>query len=347
LLPLFTDLLRDFITRRLIAPRDHVFLGPPDRTFVGALPSPGVSVNVYLADLRENRKLRTNERRRQPLTNGSVREDPYPAWVDAHYLISAWDPSKDASVAALNEQAALRDVSAALLNGDPLTPAEVYADPTDAELAALLTAFGMANRAALLRFFATQIAPWPMDFRLPGLPYQVLPPEGFPNLSDFWTTMGQGSVWRAVVYLVASVPVPLAQGPEFALVTTMSTVTGQTDDAASCHLVPGTGHPWHQIGGRVFRQDGANPPVLVAGARVLLQLPQPPPRVTVSVQEDRTDDSGRYQFVFAGEAPANPLAPFTTPYQVVVRYPGLQADPQPVDLNPTSPFAHDIVLRPV
>jgi hypothetical protein len=175
MLPLFTDLLRDFIARRLIVPRDRVFLGPPDRTFVGGLPSPGVSVNVYLADLRENRKLRTNERFRQPLANGSVREDPYPAWVDAHYLISAWDTAKVPSIAALSEQRVLRDISAALLAGDPFTPDKVYAPPDDADLAALLLAFAVADRPALLRFFDTQVTPWrKTEFLLPGLPYQVL-----------------------------------------------------------------------------------------------------------------------------------------------------------------------------
>jgi hypothetical protein len=351
LLPLFTDLLRDFITRRLIVPRERVFLGPPDRTFVGGLPSPGVSVNVYLADLRENRQLRTNERLRTPLANGAVREDPYPAWVDAHYLISAWDTAKVPNVATLSEQRVLSAVSAALLGGDPLTPADVYGMPADPEVPALLIAFGFPNLSALLSFLDTQIAPWPREFRVPGLPYQVLPPEGFPKYSEFWTTMGQGSVWRAVVWLVASVPLQLAQGLEFPAVTTMTTVTGQTEDALRGQLIPGTGHPWHQIGGRVFRPDPPGPLAPAVGARVLLQLPGDdaavPPRPAVSVQETRTDDQGRYQFMFAGLPPADGLAPFTTPYQVVVRYPGLQADPQPVDLNPRSPLAHDIVLGPV
>jgi hypothetical protein len=310
-----------------------------------------VSVNIYLADLRENRQLRTNERLRTPLANGAVREDPYPAWVDAHYLISAWETAKVPNVAALSEQRVLSAVSAALLGGDPLTPADVYAAPRDPEVPGLLAGFGFQNLAALLTFFETQIAPWPTEFQVPGLPFQVLPPEGFPKYSEFWTTMGQGSVWRAVVWLVASVPLQLPPGPEFPAVTTMTTVTGQTDDAPRQRLIPGTGHPWHQIGGRVFRPDPPRPLAPAAGARVLLQLPADPaavpPRPALSVQETRTDRLGRYQFVFAGLPPADALAPFTTPYQVVVRYPGLQADPQPVDLNPRTPFAHDIVLRPV
>jgi hypothetical protein len=129
-------------------------------------------------------------------------------------------------------------------------------------------------------------------------------------MSEFWTTMGQGSVWRPVVYLVASVPVQVGPGLEFDLVTTLTTMTGQTDDATRRRLVPGTEHPWHQIGGHVFRQDAAGPLAPVALARVLLQLPGDdaavPPRPAVSVQETRTDDRGRYQFVFAGPAPPGP-----------------------------------------
>jgi hypothetical protein len=352
-IPLFTDLLADFLVRRKVAKKAGVFLGPPDQAFVAALPAEPVCLNVYLADLRENRKLRSNERSRtRLLNNGTVREDPYPAWVDAHYLISAWDTIQDASASARNQQVALNAVSAALLTGDPFTPNTVYAPPGPDELADLLSYFGVANEAALLRLFATRLGPWPTEFQIPGLPYEVLPPSGFPNLSDFWTTMGQGSPWKPVVYLVASIPILLIQGPEYPEVTTLSTLTGQTDDAPARRLVPGTEHVWHQIGGRVLRFDG--PPLdyqTVAGARVILQAPGRNPDGTpgpmLPVQDDRTDDDGRYQFVFAGETAANRLAPFTTRYQVVARYPGLQGDPLDVDLNPTTPFAHDIVLRPV
>jgi hypothetical protein len=67
----------------------------------------------------------------------------------------------------------------------------------------------------------------------------------------------------------------------------------------------------------------------------------------VAVQETRTNDAGRYVLTFASEAPGYPHAPFATPYRVVARYAGLQGDPLAIDLNPTTLFAHDIVLRPV
>ncbi|TWW08651.1 hypothetical protein E3A20_22180, partial [Planctomyces bekefii] len=151
MLPLFTKLLKDFLVRQTIAPADRVTLGPPDRAFVGALPQ-GQTVSIYLADIRENRKLRSNERAREPFKAGSdktVIESLYPAWVDAHYIITAWDTSIDQSIRALKEHQLLADVSQSLLVGDPFTPREVYPDPTDAQLASVETERAAARGVAL------------------------------------------------------------------------------------------------------------------------------------------------------------------------------------------------------
>jgi hypothetical protein len=295
--------------------------------------------------------LRTNElARRRIIDSGSVREDPYPAWVDAHYLISAWDPTQDTSSAAINEQKVLASVSSVLLSGDPFTPEKVYAPAEASEVGNLIAAFGVANAAALQRVLDTALGQWPTEFRVPGLPYEVLPPTGFPNLSDFWTTMGQGSAWKAVVYLVANVPILLDKGQEFPEVTTISTVTGQTADGQARRLVTGTEHVWHQIGGRVLRFEA--PPAAMTPlplARVILQAPGRNTDGTAGpmapIQDDRSDGEGRFRFVFAGEDLSNRIAPFTTKYQLVARVPGLIGKPLDVDLNPTSRFAHDIVLR--
>lgn len=380
MLALFTELLRDFLVRRGVVPRDRVFLGPPDRAFVAALPSPGVSLNVYLADIRENRRLRTNERFRVTTPSGNVREDPYPAWVDAHYLITAWDTSKDLGLAAIAEQETLAAVSAALLAGDPFTPNTVYADPTDEEVAAfvaLLTspvvaaligapaAFGGAAgaRATLTRTARDHLGRWPEEFRQPGLPYEVLPPDGFPKLSEFWTTMGQGSAWKPVVYLVASVPVQLPAGPEFPIVTGVHTATGQTGDASANRLADGTAHPWHQIGGTVYRLILVllDPLVPVPGVRLVLQLPADPPRPAIPLQEERTDEHGRFRLVFAGvgrarrpdpndpasaaDLRADPLAGFHTEYELVVRSPEFPDTPHPVTVDPQHPLPYDLILR--
>lgn len=384
MLPLFTKLLKDCLVRQNIVPVDRVTLGPPDRAFVGALP-PGQTVSIYLADIRENRKLRSNERTREGFKAGSdktVRESLYPAWVDAHYLITTWDTSINQSIRALKEQQLLADISASLLAGDPFTPREVYPDPTDAQLVSVETARAAARAAAVAagatldeivkagdeaadaerkRITDIVLAPlnvWPEEFRLPGLPYQVLPPEGFPKLSEFWTTMGAGSVWKPIVYLVAAIPVELKPRFEFPRVTTLKTTTGQTSSAPDRELIRGTEREWFQIGGFVSRQarnpDGSlrfNPdhsPVIESAVKraktILLAVPPAsvPQAPSLPLQETRTDDDGRYQFLFGG-----PLSGDQSRFQVVVQASGLKADPLDVVLSPAEPFPHDVVMQSV
>jgi len=71
---------------------------PPDEDWRALVPgitdaagNPGNSLNVYLVDLRENRKLRTNERERM-VQGTDIFEVPPARRVDCHYLISAWSP---------------------------------------------------------------------------------------------------------------------------------------------------------------------------------------------------------------------------------------------------------------
>ena len=51
-----------------------------------------LALNVYLIDLREDRKLRMNDRVRT-VQNGTVSETPASIKMDCHYLISAWSPA--------------------------------------------------------------------------------------------------------------------------------------------------------------------------------------------------------------------------------------------------------------
>ncbi len=334
----FGELLRTFLTQQGVAPADRIFLDPPDPDFVrkvqGLAGRP--ALDVYLADLRENRKLRSNERLRTPSANGArVVETLSPSWVDAHYLMSAWDPSKNPNdpQKQLREHGVLAAASAALLEGDPFTPSEVYAaDPT-------------------------RLLQWPEEFRSSGLPYQVLPPEGFHRLSDFWTSMGQGIVWRPVVYLVASVPVVVPGSRDYPLVTTLGTTVGQTADAPAGRLVEGTEHPWFQIGGRVIRrvlgraQDPNDATVFTdfveehpaVAARVLLTT-----RDDQALQSARTDSQGRFQFVFAPlPLPrAGPDAPqlYENRYRLRVRHNGLPDAPQDI-VVPSPTGSYDLVFE--
>ena len=279
-----------------------------------------------------------------------------------------------ASGSALMSMVGVRVASSELsaVFGDPFTPREVYPDPTDAQLATeavVRDAARAAARAAGLndsqvaaagdaaadqerqRITDLVLAPllaWPREFWLPGLPYQVLPPDGFPKLSEFWTTMGTGSVWKPLVYLVAAVPVALRSRFEFPLVTSMTTTIGQTADAHGRRLTPGTEREWYQIGGFVSRLEGPlkSP---VTGAKVVLQLsgdttvvPEVDP---IPLQETRADDEGKYQFLFAGPLRTTDHDGRRRDYQVVVRSTGLGDAEMTVKFDPLTPFPHDGVMR--
>jgi hypothetical protein len=282
----FGELLRTFLSRQGIVAAMAVFFDAPNAEFVRRLPAKRQALDIYLVDLRENRKLRSSERTRTYSRNGhGVVEGRAPEWVDAHYLITAWDPSRDPTDAdrTLREHQLLRRVSAALLAGEPLTPASVYA-PDPVPTPESPTSPG-----------------WPEDFHNTELPLQVLPPEGFLKLSDFWTSMGLGPsvLWKPVVYLVATVPLPLPAYPEQPVVTTLLSVLGQTADAAGQTLVPKTAHLWAQIGGMVrerYRDPRTGRPAIrpVKDARIRLEA------VTgTALQATRSDDQGRFQFLWA------------------------------------------------
>ena len=75
-------------------------------------------------DLRENRKLRTNERERT-YVGSDVYETPPPRRVDCHYLISAWSPVlvTPGIDPTFDEHALLAEVARVLGQRDVLDPA--------------------------------------------------------------------------------------------------------------------------------------------------------------------------------------------------------------------------------
>src|SRR5262245_48655344 len=90
------NLLRHLFLAQLvdITSEDQVGFQPPDEDWRGHVTNlQHNALNVYLVDLRENRKLRSNERARA-VQNGMVSETPAPRRVDCHYLITAWSPAE-------------------------------------------------------------------------------------------------------------------------------------------------------------------------------------------------------------------------------------------------------------
>ena len=91
--------------------KDQVKFEPPDDTWRGSLTED--TLNVYLVDMRENRKLRSNERSREN-HNGVVIEEPAPARMDCHYLISAFSTAEPQLEPTLDEHTLLYAVAAVL-----------------------------------------------------------------------------------------------------------------------------------------------------------------------------------------------------------------------------------------
>ncbi len=241
----------------------QVRFDPPDdlwRAYVGSTLN-REAFNVYLVDQRENRKLRSNERVRE-IQNGLVTEEPAPARVDCHYLISAWVPPPPAISLALeptiDEHRLLYEAEAVLFRSAPLNPSRVY--PTGS---AALNAWGAFQKA--------------------DLPTVVAPVEGFPKLAEFWGTMGTGHRWKPGVYLVVTVPVALESEVAGPMVTTRITEYRQWNGG-------GPGEVFIQIGGHVLNA-GVTPPVPVPGAWVRLET-----SAGDALQTTHTDDLGRFTF---------------------------------------------------
>jgi hypothetical protein len=228
---------------------------------------------VYLVDLRENRKLRSNERVPTVL-NGEVTVEPAPARVDCHYLITAWSPV--APVAGvepeLDEHLLLYQVIALLMGSSWLNPSRTYAAGSP------------------------RLNAWPVPFRDGELPTAVLPVEGFIKLSEFWTTMGQNSPWRPAVYLVVTVPVALLREIQGPPVTTTISDHRIWDPGT----FPASGDIIMQIGGHVWNPATLLPngaPTPYAAAWVQLE-----DLAGTILQQARTDDEGR--FIFPRIAPS-------------------------------------------
>jgi hypothetical protein len=298
MIDLFDNLLRQLLIEQIAELTDEIQVRfqPPNadwRTFISNLTvggQPANALNIYLAELRENRKLRSNERIRT-VANGVVSEEPAPARLDCHYLISAWSPAlvSPAVEPTLDEHALLSQVTAVLFRHAPFNPSRVYP----------------AGSAALNA--------WPEPFRNVELPAMVLPVEGFNKLAEFWSGMGQGAVWKPAIYLVVTLPVVLLTEIAGPMVTTRITehrISGR----------PETAEVWIQIGGHVL--DATHPlptgaPSPVASAWVEIQNP-----AGERLQLTQTNEAGRFTFgdLRAGSyllrAQALGLAPITRPVDV-------------------------------
>jgi len=236
---------------------------PPDdkwRTYVSNLATGGKVVNalnVYLADLKENRILRSTERVRD-FQNGIFSETAAPRRVDCHYLISAWSsatanlPTVEPTV---DEHALLYKTVASLMDAEPFIPSQIY------------------GAAGLPAGFPTIIA----DAQLPSI---ILPVEGFPKLAEFWGAT-RTVHWKPAVYLIVTLPVVLPPKIAGPIVTTRITEYEVNDNAQTAEV-------WIQIGGTVLAAATGQ---ALANAWVMLE-----DSVGNPLQTTTTDADGHFTF---------------------------------------------------
>jgi len=260
----YLDLLLHRLLRNRVAALAtdaQVRFQPPDdawRTFVATLN--GVALNVYLTDLRENRRLRDNTRTRTT-TGFDVFETPPPRRVDCHYLLSAWSPASVTPVfdPTPDEHALLAEAARVLGEHDELDPAAIYAASTP------------------------PAAP-PAAIAEDRFPITLLPTEGFLKLGEFWATMGDAHRWKPCLYAVVTVPLREPARRAGAMVTTAMVDSRVTGEATTSETLM-------QFGGTVRASGAVNAP-LVPDAWVDLRDAAGHRRQLV-----KTDVDGRFLFV--------------------------------------------------
>ncbi|HSA50432.1 MAG TPA: Pvc16 family protein [Yinghuangia sp.] len=257
---------------------------PPDEAWRQRVSTgTGLWVNCVLADLREDRRLRQNIRRRVTVGNVTL-ERGAPVRVRCHYLITVWNSAQNTAQVPATEQehAVLGDILTALVDADPLVPSE------------LLT--------------PQQLARVPESLRDAALPTDVVPPEGFPKLAEFWGLSSRAvAAWRPALYLIVTVPVPEPERRIDGVVHTVLTTYGVGPQSSG-----GTG--------------AAEPPEILADAGgIVLRttatggLPQPVSDAEIELADTagqvvaRAHSSGDGRFVIVGVAPGAYLARVTAP----------------------------------
>jgi hypothetical protein len=244
MLILLDELIREILMRGVLSLQPagggavesgQVGFEPPDddwRKHVSSLQRN--ALNVYLVDLRENRKLYSNERERN-IDNGVVYESPAPIRLDCHYLISAWTTGSYSSGSlqpaiepTRDEHRLIYETAVILTRHQSFNPLKIY--PADS----------MALKA------------WPASLRDAELPVSLMPPEGFPKLAEFWGTMGQKHPWKQVLYLIVTIPVEMTREISGPIVTTRITEFRKSG-------VSSDGDMFIEIGGYVAAGSPPNP----------------------------------------------------------------------------------------
>jgi hypothetical protein len=234
MIDLLDRLLRTLFLSRVpeLTDETQVRFQPPDEQWraavanlhVGGAPAP--ALNVYLAEIRQDRDLRSTARTRS-IRDGVAVDRLAPSWIVCHYLITAWSPGASEQVEPTpDEHALLYRALAALQDAAPINPTRIHPAGSPA------------------------LAAWPADIRGSDLPTDLLPLEGFGKLAEFWGTMGPGHRWKPVLHVVVGLPVvwtePVERGR---LVSTLVVQVGTAGQDGTRDLLA-------VIGGRVTQPGG-------------------------------------------------------------------------------------------
>src|SRR5262249_44509844 len=127
-----------------------------------------------------------------------------PARIDCHYLISAWSAGQDPQDAenVETEHRLLYSAAAAMLRHNPIIARQVFGD-IPRELDDLndndtnWRRTVLANDLTLQAFYG--LDPVLRDLELPS---DVMPPEGFHRLGEFWGLMGATALWHPTAYVI-------------------------------------------------------------------------------------------------------------------------------------------------
>jgi hypothetical protein len=182
------------------------------------------ALNIYLYDVRENKKLRTNERARRRNSDGTVTDEPLPARVDCFYLVTAWKPQPtDLAIpqwgVAVEEHHLLSRVLQTLLR------------------------FPEIPTGALQGDLATLHPP-------PVIPMSIVQPDGMRELCDFWSA--NQSAWRPALQVVITIPFDLEKAFTAPMVTTKIMHYGQVGVLYGLRVRPPLAHD-HEAGTALLR----------------------------------------------------------------------------------------------
>jgi hypothetical protein len=196
----------------------QVFFDPPEVTPISGAPP---QLSVYLVDVRENVKLRSNERQ-QTTSAGAVVSRRAPYRLDCHYLISAFAGTQAGTPPMQHNM--LYETTEALVRARPLVPARVLAGHS-------------------------QLLGWPSEQQDLELPLTINPPEGFPKLAEFWGTIGHRHPWRPVVHAIVTIPVDFKESLPVGVVH--QAITVYSADATASGAASGPGERRVRVGGTV------------------------------------------------------------------------------------------------